>query len=191
MTGEEFIDAKRAELGEKSEHWGGEELFSKLQSAYIEMQVDVPFAVATESIAITKGTRNYTITHTPIKHISFKIGDVDVPCVSVEMLYTCNFNAYAFDGDGFILSFDTDIDGVLVYRYSKKIIDKNDPIDLPITHINALTMLWKSKVYEKPKLNSKERDMSIHYMKLYDAAARKIRFSNNKPTVAYSTYKRI
>lgn len=191
MTPEEFINAKRVELGEKSEHWSGEELFSKLQSAYVEMQLDVPFAVASETIAMTKGTRTYPLLYEPIKNISMKINDTPVMCVSIDTLYGCNFDAYAFNGKLMEVSFDSDNDAVLVYRYSKEILTLNDVIDIPVTHMNALVMLWKSKVYEKPKLNTKERDMSIHYMKLYESAVQKIRFSSNKPTAAYSTYKRI
>jgi hypothetical protein len=44
----------------------------------------------------------------------------------------------------------------------------NCVVDVPQTYRRALRLLFMSEIHEKPILNTKERNLSSHYLSLYD-----------------------
>lgn len=192
MIAADFITQVRPDLQEKSEHWSNEELLLKLQRSYIGIQSDLPFFITKETLAIEKGISEYYLQYVPLKNVSFKIGGTrKLDYVDSENFYISDKqNIYTFDHDKVQLKF-TPIDsmsGDMVYKYGKELANANCHIEIPIAHYEALRLLFMSKIHEKPTRNTKERNLSTHYLKLYENEIQKIKIAqkmipkNNKTT---------
>jgi len=171
MRARDFILQTRTDLQEKSEHWRDEELLLKLQRAYISLQFDLPCFVARETLAITEGTTSYYLNFPPLKNISMVVDGVSLAFTTLENFYAqpCE-KSYTFENQSLLLGFVplVDTDGVVVYKHAKELANENCEVEIPITHHKALRLLFLSEIHEKPTRNSKERVLSLHYLKLYE-----------------------
>lgn len=192
MIATDFITQVRPDLQEKSEHWSNEELLIKLQRSYIGIQSDLPFFITKETLAIEKGKSEYYLEYVPLKNVSFKIGGTrKIDYVDSENFYISDKqNLYTFDNDMVLLKFTpTDsMFGDIIYKYAKHLTNFNCHIEIPIAHHEALRLLLMSKIHEKPVRNTKERNLSTHYLNLYRGEIQKIKIAqkmipkNNKTT---------
>jgi hypothetical protein len=195
MRASDFIIQTRDELQEKSEHWSNESLLVKLQRAYTKLQHDLPYFVAREALAIEEGRDRYRLKNVPLKNVVLKVEGVKVPYSDHDYFYANTPSlSYTFDGKEALLGFTptADGEGEIVYKYIKRIETPNCVIELPETYHDALRMLFKSMAYEKPKSNSKERNLSAYYMKLYDREIVHLKLNKPaRPKNLGTTYKRI
>lgn len=171
MKATDFILQTRVDLQEKSEHWRDEELLLKLQRAYVSLQFDLPYFIARESVAITEGVQSYYLGFTPLKNVTLSVDGQVLEFTTLENFYVRNSEAhYTFDNNMLILGFvpTKAMDGVVVYKHAKELANVNCEIEIPITHYKALRLLFLSEIHEKPTRNSKERVLSLHYLKLYE-----------------------
>lgn len=171
MKATDFILQTRIDLQEKSEHWRDEELLLKLQRAYVSLQFDLPYFIARESVAITEGVQSYYLGFTPLKNVTLSVDGQVLEFTTLENFYVRNSEAhYTFDNNMLILGFvpTKAMDGVVVYKHAKELANVNCEIEIPITHYKALRLLFLSEIHEKPTRNSKERVLSLHYLKLYE-----------------------
>lgn len=171
MKATDFILQTRIDLQEKSEHWRDEELLLKLQRAYVSLQFDLPYFIARESVAITEGVQSYYLGFTPLKNVTLSVDEQVLEFTTLENFYVrTSEKSYTFDNNMLLLGFvpTKAMDGVVVYRYAKELANINCEIEIPITHHKALRLLFLSEIHEKPTRNSKERVLSLHYLKLYE-----------------------
>lgn len=183
MKAIDFITTVRPDLQEKSEHWKNEELFIKLQESFLEIQSHLPFFIIKESLAIESGRAEYYLTYTPLKNVSFKLGGTrKLDYVDSENFYISDKqDIYTFEHDKVLLNFtptgNTTAD--IAYKYAKQLINTNCYIDIPIEHHVALRLLFMSKIHEKPTRNTKERNLSTHYLKLYNVKKDELKIGKN------------
>lgn len=178
MTARDFILQTRSDLQEKSEHWKDEELLIKLQRAYTSLQFDLPCFIARESIAIIEGVQSYYLKFTPLKNVTLNVDDRALEFTTLENFYALpNDKCYTFDNEMILLGFipTSTMAGVVVYKYAKELANDNCEIEIPITHYKALRLLFLSEIHEKPTRNSKERVLSLHYLKLYEQEKNKLK----------------
>lgn len=192
MVSADFLAQVRVKLSEKSEHWSPEELFAELQRAYKTLQLDLPFFIEMEVFSIEKGINDFKLKYRPIKSISMRTSTEEIPYVMNETFYKQDGKGYTFLFDRLLIrGFDEAIMGEIVYRYTKELKSDKCLIEIPYEQMEALRLLLMHYIHEKPVRNTKERDLSIHYLKLYQAEKNNCKLRVDKPTVAYSTYKRI
>lgn len=171
MTARDFILQTRSDLQEKSEHWKDEELLVKLQRAYVSLQFDLPCFMARQNIAIIEGKQDYYIDFTPIKNITLSIDSRSLDFTTLENFYAItNENSYTFDNNLLLLGFmpTAPLTATLVYKYAKELANENCEVEIPLIHYKALRLLFMSEIHEKPTRNTKERVLSVHYIKLYE-----------------------
>lgn len=193
MIAADFITQVRPDLQEKSEHWSNEELLIKLQRSYIGIQSDLPFFITKETLAIESGKSEYYLEYVPLKNVSFKMGESrKLDYVDSENFYISDKqNIYTFDHDKVLLKSTTmdSISGDIVYKYAKELTNMNCHIEIPIAHYEALRLLFMSKIHEKPTRNTKERNLSTHYLNLYSAEIQKIKIGQRmRPKNNQTTY---
>lgn len=193
MIAADFITQVRPDLQEKSEHWSNEELLIKLQRSYIGIQSDLPFFIVKDPLVIKKGTKECYLQYVPIKNVSLKIGGTrKLDYVDSENFYISDKqNIYTFDHDRVLFNFTPmdDVSAEIVYKYAKELANKNCHIEIPIAHHEALRLLFMSKIHEKPTRNTKERNLSTHYLKLYEAEKDKIKIGQKlRPKNNQTTY---
>lgn len=170
MKANDFILQTRADLQEKSQHWKNEELFVKLQRCYIALQFDLPFFITRESVAIKKDKSEYHLLNTPLKNVGLKINSIPYDYIDIENFYTSTKEIqYSFDGNKLLISSVPTADSTaeVAYRYQKALENGNCEIETPSIYNKALRFLFLSDIHEKPTRNTKERDLSVHYLKLY------------------------
>lgn len=173
MLVKDFLLQIRTELDEKSnvKFWKDEELFFKLQRCYITLQFDLPYFINREKLFIQEGKSECYLTFTALKNISLVIDGDTYSYSDIENIF--NFNEkklYTFD-DNLVLLNQTmkkDTVGLIRYRYEKELKNINCRIELPRNYFKALRFLLMSEIHEKPKLNTKERNLSEYYVKKYD-----------------------
>lgn len=171
MTARDFILQTRSDLQEKSEHWKDEELLIKLQRAYVSLQFDLPCFIARQSITTIEGKQEYYLNFTPIKNITLSIDSRSLDFTTLENFYIqANENSYTFDSNLLLLGFvpSTPLVVTVVYKFAKELVTENCEIEIPILHYKALRLLFMSEIHEKPTRNTKERVLSVHYIKLYE-----------------------
>lgn len=193
MIAADFITQVRPDLQEKSEHWSNEELLIKLQRSYTGIQSDLPFFIVKEPLTIEKGKKEYYLQYVPLKNVSLKMGGTQkFDYVDPENFYISDKqNIYTFDNDRVLLGFTPtgDVLGDIVYKYAKSLVNMNCHIEIPIAHYEALRLLFMSKIHEKPTRNTKERNLSTHYLKLYEVELQKIKvLQKMRPKNNQTTY---
>lgn len=194
MKASDLITHVKAELNEKREGWTAEDLLVKLQRSYVTLQNDLPFFIAKETLAIIKDKTDYTLLHIPLKNVSFKMDTLEFEYQTLENFYQDGSNRnYSFDGAKLILTApDKALSSEVIYRYGKVLVDATSEIELPATYDRALRLLLLSDIHEKPIMSVDYRDMSIHYIKLYEAEIRKLKTSMQlRPRNIKSNYQRI
>lgn len=173
MYARDFIIQVRSDLQEKSQHWKDEELFVKLQRAYVELQYKLPFFIVNETLSIEEGKTAYRLSSRPIKNVSLKIDNTKVDYSDNDYFYAHTpLAGYTFDNRDLLLGFEPTkaCDGVIYYKTTKTLDTMNCVLEIPSEQHVALEKLFKSKIYEKPVLNSKERNLSAYYLGLYNKA---------------------
>lgn len=195
MKAADFITQTRVELNEKTEFWSDEEMLIKLQRSYVSLQYDLPFFIAKESLVIEKDKDEYYLIYAPIKNVSLKIDDDRYEYSDAEFFYiTDNKKRYTFDAEKLMLGFTPDktMNAVIIYRYDKHLSNANCEIETPAIYNKALRLLFMSEIHEKPTRNTKERNLNIHYLKLYEAELKKLRIEKKmRPKNIQSKYQRI
>jgi hypothetical protein len=195
MKAIDFILQTRIELNEKTEFWSDEEMLIKLQRSYVSLQYDLPFFIAKESLAIQSGISEYYLKYTPLKNINCTIDGMVIEYRDTESFYSGDkSDCYTFNGDQLLLGFIPLKEQMveIVYRYEKHLENGNCEIETPSIYNKALRLLFMSEIHEKPTRNTKERNLNIHYLKLYDAELRKLRVDNKmRSRNIKSNYQRI
>lgn len=195
MKASDFILQTRSDLQEKSEHWKDEELLIKLQRAYVSLQFDLPCFIVRENIDIVEGKQEYYLQHTPIANIALLIDGRYFGYSTKENFYSNpKENSYTFEESILLLGFVPKLAtiGLIVYKHTKELINENCEIEIPIVHHKALRLLFMSEIHEKPTRNTKERVLSVHYIKLYEQEVSKLKVQQKmRATNTTSNYQRI
>lgn len=195
MRASDFILQTRVELNEKTEFWNDEELLIKLQRSYLALQYDLPFFTAKESLVIEKDKDEYYLLYTPLKSIILKINAQVFDYADMDYFYvTEDTNRYTFEGNKLILGFTPSetMDATIVYRHEKYLENGNCHIETPSIYNKALRLLFMAEIHEKPTRNTKERNLNIHYLKLYDAELQNLKVNKKmRPKNIQSNYQRI
>jgi hypothetical protein len=171
MRARDFIIQIRDELQEKSEHWKEEALLVKLQRAYVRLQHDLPYFIHSETLSIEEGKQIYRLEYKPLKNVALKVDGIEVPYSEHDYFYANRpSKSYTFVEKEAMIGFvpTKACSAEIVYKFSKRIETPNCVIELPEERHDALRAIFKSMIFEKPKLNSKERNLSAYYLKLYD-----------------------
>jgi len=195
MRASEVITQVRIELNEKSEFWNDEELFIKLQRSYVALQHDIPVFITKEPLAIQIGKDEYYLAYTPLKNVSLLIDGSAYAYADVESFYAIGCDrCYTFEDNRLVLGFEPveDTTGVIVYRHEKHLDNINCEVETPSGYMKALRLLFMSEIHEKPTRNTKERNLSLHYLKLYEMELKKLRVDKAmRPKNIKSNYQRI
>lgn len=196
MRALDFILQTRSDLQEKGEgHWRDEEMLVKLQRAYKELQRDYPYFRQKESLGILKAEQVYRLDLEPLKNVRLSIDGRKVNYVNPDYLDAeAERLAYTFEGHYLRLGFlpAADGDGEIVYRGLKEIETLNCVLELPSSYDESLSMLFKSKLYEKPPGNSKQRDLNAFYLRLYQQKLKDLRHGGAaRPVGLTMQYKRV
>ena len=169
------------DLQDKSSQWNNESLLVKLQRSYVLLQFDLPYFIARQEIAIQEGTREYKINFTVIKNMTFRIDGREQEFVGLEKFYEENKkNTYTIYERSLILSEHPKKEclGEFVYKYEKTLANENCEIEIHTKYYEALRLLFLSQIHEKPTLNSKQRNLSTHYLNLYAIEVQKQKSDN-------------
>lgn len=197
MTAQDFISILSLDLQEtnaKEKFWDNPQLFVKLQRAYKKVQDDLPYFVSKEKLLIEEGNTKAYLKHEAIEDVSFKID-------SMPYKYCENDNLYSYE-DSYYYTMDRkeltlarvpekEMQGVIAYKYAKQLETLTDEIALPSKYEEALRLLTLSYVFEKSKGNSKERDLSVHYLKRYDRETMIIRRKRKRAKNVRSIYQKV
>ncbi len=179
MIVSDFILKVKDDLQEKSEQWSVESLLLKLQEAYIDMQFDLPYFIARETLAIQEGKSEYDISRNFLRGVAFSLDGYSYKYTDMENIYlkdpTQKF--YSYHSKRIILNQTPRKDTVanIVYKYEKELTDQNCYIEFPTNWHKTLRFLFMSKIHEKPTRNTKERDLSVHYLKLYERSVSQLK----------------
>ena len=175
----DFILQVKSDLQEKSEHWTVDDLLIKLQRAYISLQSDLPYFMGIEMIPIEKGKVEYRLDKIFLKHVSFVIDGAAYDYDDIENIYTSTIsqNIYSYHNGNIFLNKlpQKDLSAKIAYKYEKKLKNANCYIEIPSNWHEALRLLFMSKIQEKPTRNTKERNLSKHYLDLYRAEINDLR----------------
>lgn len=195
MRAHDFIIQTRVELQEKSPHWSDEELFVKLQRSYIALQFALPFFIKKETFVIPKGTSEYYLSVKPEQNIGFSIDNIKYAYTDIGHFYVdAKEYTYTFDNDRVLFTPATskDVDASVVYRYHEEIRTLNCEVAIPQSWYKALRLLFMSEIYEKPTRNTKERNLSSLYLKLYEYELQNLKKNQQvRPINITSNYQRI
>ncbi|MDQ7044727.1 MAG: hypothetical protein Q9M40_07060 [Sulfurimonas sp.] len=195
MKASDFILHTKADLQDKSSQWSDELLLVKLQGAYVSMQFDLPYFITRENIAITEGNDTYRLRFKMLKNVSLKINETPVPFIEIESFYT-QAQAFGYAVNEYELLFNeipkAIADAKITYRYEKTLENANCEIELPSEYHEALRLLLKARIYEKPTLNSKQRNLSTYYLNLYAIEIKKLKLNKSiRQKNIHSKYQRI
>ena len=195
MRAQDFIIQTRVELQEKSQFWSDEELFVKLQRSYTTLQFALPFFIKKENFIITKGESEFYLQQIPTQNIGFSIDGVSYRYKDIGHFYVDEQQfSYTFDRDRLLFypAAAKDVNGVIVYRYQEEIKTLNCEVSIPQSWYKALRLLFMSEIHEKPTRNSKERNLSTHYLKLYEYELQNIKQNQHVRVLnVTSNYQRI
>jgi len=195
MRAHDFIIQTRVELQEKSQHWSDEELFVKLQRSYIALQFALPFFIKKETFVIPKGTSEYYLANAPTQNIGLSIDGISYAYTDIGHFYVESKNfTYTFDNDRLLFypALQRDTNAVVVYRYNEEIKTLHCEVAIPNSWYKALRLLFMSEIHEKPTRNTKERNLSTHYLKLYEYELDNLKRNQQlRPINITSNYQRI
>ncbi|PID47325.1 MAG: hypothetical protein CR967_04620 [Proteobacteria bacterium] len=169
MIASDFIDETKLLLQQKSKHWHGRELFIHLSRAYNLLQFDLPYFSYKEDIGVLKGDDSFYLLFKPLENISLQLNGIKCKYSNIENLYNHKDSRYCFEGEKVLLNFKakTDCSVLICYKYARELKNKGCTFDLPPQYLEALRLLFLSFIYEKPILNTKERNLSSYYKKQY------------------------
>lgn len=197
MTAKDFILESSYELQEKSKDkkfWEDTELFIKLQRAYRKIQQDLPCFIANADVAIKEGINSYNLKFIAIKGISFFINGKKYSEQEKEYIFKNLNDEKLFNLSHKELSIYptpvNDNNGIISYFYQKEIENENDYITTPIEYEEALRLLYLAYVFEKAPKDMTQRDLSIHYLKRYQATLETLKRKKTKKS-ATNSYQRI
>lgn len=171
MKASDFILQIRADLQEKSEFYKDKELFFKLQRCYSALQFDLPSFIHREMLNITDGKKEYYLNYVPLKNVSLVGGKSNYEFTKIDTFIQKNIRStYTFEGNILLISSLPLASDTLAisYYYEKELATEQCNIEIPMTLRKALRYLVLSDIYEKPTLNSKQRDLSSYYISLYE-----------------------
>ncbi len=195
MKAGDFILLVREDLQEKSQHWTPESLLAKLKASYVALQFDLPYFVSRIEIDIKEGKQEYYLDYVALKNISLKVDGVALKYASPEYFYaTSNKSLYTFEQNKLIINMVPIKDSVasLVCKFEKNIVNENCEIEIPHNWLKALRLHFLSEIHEKPTRNTKERVLSVHYIKLYEREIYKLKSEQKtRPTGITSKFQRI
>jgi len=197
MIAKDFILECSYELQEKSKDkkfWEDTELFIKLQRAYKTLQNDIPCFIANESIDIKEGVNLYNLKFISLKGISLFVNNNKYTEHEKEYIFK-NLNDEKiyniFHKELLLYPIPkNDSKAIITYYYHKELGNENDYITTPIEYEEALRFIFLSYIFEKAPRNSNERDLSIHYLKRYEAKINSLKIKKNKKSIS-SSYQRI
>lgn len=194
MNAADFISQTRQELQEKSEFWGDPELLVKLQRSYISLQKSKPFFTAKESFVMESDKTEYTLLFQPLKNVSMKVGVQKYTFIDEDNFYiNDNSKKYTFSDTSLIVE-DIQVgeEIKIIYKALHILEDDSSAIGLPITYHKALRLLFMSEIHEKPTRNTKERNLSAYYLKLYNDELKEIKVNSAvRPTQTKTQFQRI
>ena len=170
MRVSDFILETRSDLQEKTQQWKDEELLIKLKKAYVKFQEDLPFFIDEMNLDIKKGIKEYYPRFDPYKPVSLQIDSEPYEWMTYESLYRNGLNnAYTFYANKLTLKVQPlrDAQAHLVYKYISRIEAQSCYIELPIEYHTALRQRFLKEIHEKPTRNTKERNLSLYYLKEY------------------------
>jgi len=194
MRVSDFILQTRTDLQEKSEHWNDEDLLIKLKRAYVSLQYDLPYFIQREELSIIEGNSEYYLEYEALKNVSLIIDEQEYLFSNVENFYTVpKERTYTFMQNRLLVSTPKrDSKALIFYRHCKMIETLNCFVELPIHYHNALRLLFLSYIQEKPTRNSKERNLSLHYLKLYEKELYKLKKEQKaRPKNIKSNYQKV
>ena len=183
ISAHDFIILVQNDLQDKSEHWKREALFAKLQGSYAELQADLPFFVFNQTIDTTKDKEEYYLRHRPLQNVSCASDHVAFEFTEIENFYSLKKkNRYTFNEDVLLMRKAEKRDEIIevTYKYAKALETLNCNVELPERFHTALRYLMMARLHEKPTLNSKQRNLSAYYLKLYETEILKLK--RDKPT---------
>lgn len=169
MVARDFIEEVRVGLQEKSTHWKDRELFLKLGRAYNLLQFDLPYFTCKESIEVKQDDEEIYLTHEALKNISLHVNGVKYRYANIEHLYHHGKHRYSFLGDKVLFTqpFLSDGKADVHYMYGRRLKTLGCVLMLPPYYMEALRLLFLSFIYEKPTINTKQRNLSAYYKKEY------------------------
>ena len=195
MRVSDFIIQTRVELQEKSQHWSDEELLIKLQRSYMSLQFALPFFIKKETFVIAKGISEQYLAFAPTQNIGLSIDCIAYEYTDIGHFYVNEkLFTYTFDGDKLLFhpSIERETDASVVYRYQEQIKTLNCEVAIPQSWYKALRLLFMSEIHEKPTRNTKERNLSTHYLKLYELELQNLKHNQQvRPINITSNYQRI
>lgn len=173
MIVSDFLKILKIDFQEKNvdkEFWDEPQLLIKIQRAYRKVQNDVPYFIYRENLSIEKGTESYLLTYKALEDNSFKIENRTYTfCENDDLDDYEGKNYYTLEKENLILAKEpnSDMEARISYKYAKEIASEECEIELPNKYDEALRCMTLSYIYEKSRGNSKERDLSVHYLKRY------------------------
>ncbi len=195
MVANDLIDEIILTLQQKSNHWQKREIFIHLSRAYNLLQFDLPFFAYKEEIELQKDEDSFYLLFEPLANISLSINGNKYRYSEIANLYKHRGLAYCFEGERVLLNCKTKDDkakALILYKYGKRLKNVNCGLDLPPQYIEALRLLTLSFIYEKPILNTKERNLSAYYKNQYTLAVKTVALNiNTSAKQIKSIYQRI
>lgn len=194
MLVSDLIEELKIDFQEKStdeKFWDEPQLLVKIKRAYKKIQNDIPYFISNEELLIQEGTKESLLTSESLEAISLKIDDEDYRFCEIDDLSIYKDKKYySLAQDVLILATDVEKDSQadISYKHLKLLEDVSSKIELPSNYDEALRCLSLSYIYEKSKGNSKERDLSVHYLKRYNAEKEGLKKKRNYTKNITSTY---
>jgi hypothetical protein len=175
MIVSDFLKILKVDFQEKNadkEFWDNPQLLIKIIRAYNKIQNDVPYFISRENLFIKEDITQYHLKHKALEDNSLKIEKSFYKFCESEDFYLYEGQAfYTLEKEILTLTKTPIKDSTarISYKYAKEIKSENCEIELPSKYNEALRTLTLSYIYEKSKGNSKERDLSVHYLKRYQS----------------------
>jgi hypothetical protein len=191
----DFILETKHQLQEKSnDFWSKEEIFFQLQRAYIDIQTDMPYFVHNQAI-VFDNTLSFCLEHMPLKGLKLSIGSIEYEYCDIDNMYVdtnCTYKYSFMNKELVINTVFNEINGFFAFKYIKELENENYYIELPLSWFTALRYLLFAYLHEKPTRNSKERNLSSYYYKMYQNALIKLKQTKQSiPKNIKSNYVRI
>ncbi len=197
MTAKDFISILTIDLQESNPNekfWDDPQLLIKLQRAYKKVQEDIPYFISKENLVIEEGITRYYLKHKAIETVSLEAGiTFFIYCEEDRLFQYKGLNYYTLDRNKLYLAkeLNKDEEVVISYKYAKTIETINDEVELPARYDEALRLLTLSYIHEKSKGNSKERDLSVHYLKRYNSEVLNIKRKRKRVKNIRSNYQKV
>ena len=139
--------------------------------------------MATKTLDIKKGIKEYNLDDVVLKDVSFSINLQPYDFVEFEQFFIrADEKQYSFNDKVLMINQipTEDTTASIAYRYLKEIQNINCHIELPLIYHEALRYLFMSKIHEKPTRNTKDRNLNKHYLALYQQELRELQTQKKK-----------